>query len=148
MRSAIVLILVTFFASCSCPECDTFPSPLRIILLDNAGNNLLENKIVIDKIETCSSNHISYTVKDYVIPNSKEKTYLEITSWNLGCISEECCAFIHFTDGTTDTVLYRIREEESRCCYSYYTDNFEYNNVNYTGQEENTIGAFEVVLDD
>jgi len=148
MNSLFVISVIFFLTGCSCPECDTFPEPLRIILIDSAGENLLQSgRLEVDTIETCESQIVDYIVKDFVIPGSSEKMHIEINSLNIGCVSQNCCAFIEFTNGQIDTVNYRIHENETRCCYEYSTELFTYNDIDLTGLEENTIGAFLVVVE-
>lgn len=142
-----LLILSLFFViSCSCPECDTFPEPLRLVFIDVEGVNLLRNdELKVTEISTCSLNKVDFVIKDYVVSGSTEKTHIEINSLNSGCISDLCCAYIYFSNGTIDTINYQISEKETKCCFEYSTSSFTYNGIEYTDRIENTIGAFEIV---
>lgn len=132
--------------SCNCPECDSFPEPLRIIYLDEDGNNLLANNSLIPQTASyCDSDiEINFGIKDYVINGSLEKYHIEFNSLH-HCQENTCCVLIEFKSGEIDTLLYKIKENSTRCCTSYSDSEFTYNGVNYLGRTENTIGAYQVI---
>ena len=151
MKKLILFILICFAYSCSCPECETLPGPLRIIYLDSDANNLLENSelIVSAIINSNNGQNVEFSTKDFVVKDSVEKMHIEIISGQFldQLINSEETFYIEFENGQRDTLLYGIAEIEGKCCSSYRDEIFIYNNDDLTGSQENTIGAYEIIKD-
>ena len=141
-----ILLFVLFIASCACPECFNFPEPVRIIYVNNNGENLLSTGAVNPQSAVfCNSSlNIPFEIKDYVIKGSKEKTHLEFANELLQdkCVNNECCLIIKFKQMRTDTLIYQIKKATTKCCTSYPVKKFIYNGIDLLGNTENSIGAY------
>ncbi len=149
-KAKCFLIFLFFLSSCSCPECETFPEPLRIIFVDSDGRNLLESRnIVVKSITTGQEEAIEFAIKDFVIRDSKEKMHIEIFSGEFytQLINSEDSFYFTYEDNTVDTLIYGITEVSGKCCNTYSDTKFIFNNLDLTGQRENTIGAYEILVE-
>ena len=147
----IAIISLLIFVSCnSCPECFNISGPVRIIYLDNNGNNLLEQgSLEVVSVHFCNGQDIPFAVKNYVVQGSQEKYHIELANEELHeqCQNTTCCLNLNFVIGKVDTLYYRIRELNDDCCTTFNVSEFTYNNINYLGKEENTIGAYEIIVE-
>jgi hypothetical protein len=151
MEKTIVFLFICLISSCNCPECETFPEPLRIVFMDNDGNNLLETDelAVTSILNSATGRAIEFAEKDFVVKNSKEKMHVEILSEQFydELINSEGTFYINFDNGQSDTLLYGIDEVEGKCCSSYRDLKFIYNSDDLTGVQENTIGAYQIIVE-
>lgn len=149
MEKKIVFLFICLVGSCTCPECETFPEPLRIVFIDNDANNLLETGElrVTSILNSINGETIEFAQKDFVVKDSKVKTHIEILAEHFyaDLINSEEAFYINFGDGQTDTLIYGIEEIGGKCCNSYADFKFIYNSIELTGNQENTIGAYEVL---
>jgi len=149
MEKTIIFLFICLISSCGCPECETFPEPLRFVYVDEEGNNLLEtNELeVVSILNSTSGQSVEFAEKDFVVKDSKEKTHIEILSevFYDGLINSEEVFYIKFANDQTDTLWYGIQEVEGDCCSSYRDSKFTYNSHDLTGNQESTIGAYQIV---
>lgn len=151
MNKIILLGMYLLISSCGkCPECFDISAPIRIIYIDNNGNNLIaDDSVKPVKVYLQNSNtEIPFGIKDYVVNNSKEKYHIEFANEMIHerCLNNLCTILIEFEQQSTqDTLIYSIKESKSDCCTTYNVSKFTYNNIDYVGKEENTIGAYEIL---
>lgn len=151
MKYLPFVFLLLLISSCKCPDCFDLSGPVRIIYIDQNGNNLMENDsfFIPTKIYFCNGVEIDFVVKDYVVNGSKEKVHLEIYAEELHekCLESSCCLTIEFEDNTSDDIEYQIEEKSTRCCTGFDVSRMTYEDVNYLDKTETTIGAYEIVKD-
>jgi len=152
MKKILHLFILSYLMSlnsCGCPECFNISEPVRIIYLDEKGDNLLANKSINPQsaVFCDSSLVIPFKIKDYVIKDSKEKVHLEFANELLqdNCVGNDCCIIIRYKNIKPDTLIYRIKKESIRCCTSYAVVKFQYNGKDLLGKTENTIGAYVII---
>jgi hypothetical protein len=139
-------LLGLYISSCGCPECFNISEPVRIIYLNENGDNLLANRTVNPQSTVfCNSSlDISFGIKDYIVNGSPESYHLEFANELLQekCESKECCIIIEFKDAKPDTLIYQIKRTNTKCCTSFPVSKFKYNGINLLGKTENLIGAY------
>jgi len=146
---------ICFIAFLSCeddrPACTSLLQPVRIIYLDESGstNLLAKGSLTISNIYfEESGDSLPYELIDFVIPGSPEKFHLDLVGDELYdmCYEQNCNILFEFEEFTKlDTLNFEIYTQLSGSCRTDFARTFTYNGIDYLGQQENTIGAYEIL---
>ena len=152
MKKLYFFILLLVFFSCDDDSiaCTSFLEGVRIIYLDHSGVNLLEqgNLNITNIYFEESGDSIQYNLIDFVIPGSTEKFHLDLGLEDLyyNCYEQNCNILFEFEDiEKLDTLSFEIYTYTSGSCATDFARTFTYNGTDYLNQQENTIGAYEIL---
>jgi hypothetical protein len=147
-------LFLLLFSLLSCdddrPACTSIHGPVRIIYLDSFGTNILEEgSLTITNIFFAESgDSLPYRLLDFVIEGSTEKFHLDLDVEELyyNCYEQNCNILFEFDNiEKMDTLSFEIYKSSSGNCRNDFTRTFTYNGTDYLNQQENTIGAYEIL---